>query len=68
MKPGRQMGLEEDQGRKAKGLHQVLSTGVDQGGQTLSPGVILRLQDGMYVQTYPGVWSYCQQLALVLCV
>lgn len=33
------MGLEEDQGRKAKGLHQVLSTGVDQGGEASGWGL-----------------------------
>ena len=39
MKPGRQMGLDEDQGRKAKGLHQVFSIGVDQGGEASGWGL-----------------------------
>ena len=39
MKPGRQMGLDEDQGRKAKRLHQVFSTGVDQGGEASGWGL-----------------------------
>ena len=33
------MGLDEDQGRKAKGLHQVFSTGVDQGGEASGWGL-----------------------------
>ena len=33
------MGLDEDQGRKAKRLHQVFSTGVDQGGEASGWGL-----------------------------
>ena len=65
MKPGRQMGLEKDQGRKAKGLHQVLSTGVNQGGVASGWGLCQEPR-GAGSETTAGVqpsWPECVSLA-----